>query len=114
MEGPDGCMCWHSVRGHVISLESVTQLAADLRATRVSNLHRVTLYALLNESRVEYSFGHYVIMTQSANPTMREYAGFKAKSFRHDVNYFCETAFSWGISGNSNYQRPEQQVGVMA
>ena len=114
VEGPDGCMCWHSVRGHVISLESVTQLAADLRATRVSNLHRVTLYALLNESRVEYSFGHYVIMTQSANPTMREYAGFKAKSFRHDVNYFCETAFSWGISGNSNYQRPEQQVGVMA
>ena len=69
--GPEGSFPSNSVKGLEFTVRNLEALADDLEDASI-NLLLVRLRTLVNEARIEASFGAQVIMTQSDHPTHRE------------------------------------------
>ena len=106
--GPDGSFYWHSIKGAAIAATNAEHLRIDLLAAGVTNAPSMTLHTLLNEGRVEHSFGDWVMRSLSDMPTMQQYLLQKPKMARSMLNRFGATRFSRFTSRVSFYQETQQ------
>jgi hypothetical protein len=108
LAGPDGSFYWHSMKALTTSVTNMHLLVADLTAVGLTNREYVTLHALLDEGKVEVSFGEWVNASSIENPDVKEYAQAKPRLMRHALNRLGTPPFDDHQSSSAFYQAPHR------
>jgi hypothetical protein len=91
-----------------ISVTNMRLVVADLTAAGLTNRDYVTLHALLDEGKVEVSFGEWVKASSMDNPDVKEYAQAKPRLMRHTLNRLGTPPYDHHESRNAYYRAPHR------
>ena len=108
LAGPDGSFYGVSMRMLTASVRNTRHLHIDLDASGLTNAANVTVHALLDEGKVESSFGQWVMASSMDNPDVKEVAMRMPAIMRHTLNRHGRPPFDQHESRNPFYQ-PSQR-----
>ena len=104
LAGPDGSLYPRSIETLTMSVANIQTLLNDLMTAGLTHSDRLTLHALLDEGKVEVSFGEWVKASSMENPDAKEYWQRKPAIMRHSLNRLGTPPFDLHQSRNAFYQ----------